>query len=206
MPYKDKEKERERNIRRRKTEKYKSYQRKYQKEWREKNKDKWKKIRNKSEARPERKKYQRNWQNNSPKFKEIKKRFKESGKGKIWEHRRKKSDLGFLISKRVRTRIKDALKKYLRHKSIDNIKSSDEYGINYKEIIKNLVKNLPENFNYRNYHIDHINPLCLFNLKNKDELKKAFAPENHQWLSIEEHKKKTKLDIKKFNEIKNGNK
>ena len=198
MPYKDKEKERERNIRRRKTEKYKSYQREYQKKWRKENKDKWKKIRNKSEARTERKEYLRKWQRESPKFKEIKKRFKESGRMREWEDKRKKEDLGFLISKRVRTRIKDAFKKYIKNKSIDSLKSSDEYGVDYQEIIKELTKNLPENFNYRNYHIDHINPLCLFDLKNKEELKKAFAPENHQWLSIEEHKNKTKLDIQKF--------
>ncbi len=85
MPYKDKEKEVERQSKRRKTKEYKEYQRKYQKKWREKNKDKWKEIRNKSEQRPERKKYQKDWQKNNPKFKEIRKRFQESKKSKEYQ-------------------------------------------------------------------------------------------------------------------------
>ena len=72
----------------------------------------------------------------------------------------------------------------------DKIKKANEYGINYKAIIEHL-KPFPKNRHL--YHIDHIRPLCSFNFINKDgtqnleEIKKAFVPENHQWLLTEEN-------------------
>ena len=73
MPYKDLEKRKE-------------YQRKYQRKWRQENKEKWKEIREKSDSREERKEYQRKWQKESPKAKEIKKRFKEKHPNKTKEY------------------------------------------------------------------------------------------------------------------------
>ncbi len=61
---------------------------------------------------------------------------------------------------------------------------ASKYGINYKLIIEHL-KPFPENLS--KYHIDHIQPLCSFNLEDTKEIKKAFAPENHQWLTIQEN-------------------
>src|SRR3989338_4238843 len=80
MPYKDPNKERERQISRRKTPEYKEYQREYQRDWRLRNPDKVKEIRVKSEKKPERIEYRRNWWRTSPKAKEIKERFKEKQK------------------------------------------------------------------------------------------------------------------------------
>ncbi len=68
--------------------------------------------------------------------------------------------------------------------------SSKKYGINFKEIVLSL-KPFPENI--KEYHIDHIKPLCSFTFTNEngstnlDEIKTAFAPENHQWLTIQEN-------------------
>ena len=61
---------------------------------------------------------------------------------------------------------------------------SKKYGINYKAIIEHL-KPFPENIS--EFHIDHIKPLCSFNLEDPEEIKIAFAPENHQWLTIQEN-------------------
>lgn len=86
------------------------------------------------------------------------------------------------ISNRLRERLRIVLKIYTNN---GKIKLSNKYGINYKSIIEHL-KPFPENMS--EYHIDHIRPLCSFNFINKDgtqnleEIKKAFAPENHQWL------------------------
>ena len=65
--------------------------------------------------------------------------------------------------------------------------SSKKYGINYKAIIEHL-KPFPEDL--LNYHIDHIKPICAFNLNNLEEVRQAFSPENHQWLTAEENRKK----------------
>ena len=62
--------------------------------------------------------------------------------------------------------------------------------MDYRAIIESL-KPFPKNLS--EYHIDHIRPLCSFNFIKKDgstnleEIKKAFAPENHQWLTAEEN-------------------
>ena len=85
MPYKDKEKERLRNKKRRETKEYKEYQRKYQRMWRKKNKERVKEIQRKSNSRPERKLYIRKWWKESPKAKEIKRRFQKSEKAKQYQ-------------------------------------------------------------------------------------------------------------------------
>ena len=77
-----------------------------------------------------------------------------------------------------------ALKKY---STTGKIHSSNKYGINYSKIILYLSP-FPKDIS--KYHIDHKIPLCSFNLENPEEIKKAFAPENHQWLLAEENLKK----------------
>lgn len=86
----------------------------------------------------------------------------------------------------IRIRIRAILNHILKHYTLTGkFQSSRKYGINFEEIIKRL-KPFPADIS--KYHIDHIRPLCNFNFINKDgtqnleEIKKAFAPENHQWL------------------------
>ena len=98
-----------------------------------------------------------------------------------------------MIKKRLRLRIWEAFKHYLK---TNRIRSSRDYEISYSKIIKKLVAELPEDFNKKEYVIDHIKPLCSFDLKNPEEVKKAFAPENHQWLTREENSKKVFFDLK----------
>ena len=45
-------------------------------------------------------------------------------------------------------------------------------------------------------HIDHIKPLCSFDLTNLEEVKKAFAPENHRWLLAKDNLAKSSEDRK----------
>jgi hypothetical protein len=79
---------------------------------------------------------------------------------------------------RLRTRLRIALNDYTK---TGKIMSSNKYGIDYKKIIEHL-KPFPEDLS--KYHIDHIIPLVSFDLTNQEEIKKAFAPENHQWLLV----------------------
>lgn len=86
------------------------------------------------------------------------------------------------VKRKLRARVRLSLKEYTEE---GKIKSSDEYDINYKKIIEHLEP-FPED--QSEYHIDHIKPLCKFNFVNEDgtqnleEIKEAFAPNNHQWL------------------------
>lgn len=63
-----------------------------------------------------------------------------------------------------------------------------------KEIIEQL-KPFPKDLS--KYHVDHIKPLCSFDLTKPEEIKRAFAPENHRWLLIEENLNKSSKDRQK---------
>lgn len=95
----------------------------------------------------------------------------------------------FNITCRLKRLVLYSLKNYTKTGKVMN---SKKYGINYYEIIEYL-KPLPKNLSL--YHIHHIKPLFTFNFVNEDgstnleEIKKAFAPENHKLLTIEEHRK-----------------
>lgn len=89
-----------------------------------------------------------------------------------------------IIRARLRERLRQALKQY---SLLGKCKSSKKYGINYQSIIDHLG---PCPGSKKDYHIDHIKPLCSFDLNDPDQIKIAFAPENHQWLTKEENLRK----------------
>lgn len=97
---------------------------------------------------------------------------------------RRKNDLNFAIASRLRASLKGALKRYSKTRKIT---TSKKYGINYEKIIEHL-KPFPKDI--KNYHVDHIKPLCSFDLNNLKEVKKAFDKNNLQWLTAKENMKK----------------
>ena len=98
--------------------------------------------------------------------------------------KRRKIDLNFNIQCRLRALFAQAIKKY---SVTGKITTSKKYGINYENIIEHL-KPFPKNIML--YEIDHIRPLSSFNLTRRNEIKIAFAPENHQWLTIKQNREK----------------
>jgi hypothetical protein len=108
-----------------------------------------------------------------------------------YEKRKRVEDLQWAIKKRLRLRVWQAFRGIRKD-------SSDEMGINYNLIIEHLKKTTPSDYvvDPSKYAIDHIIPLCSFDLTNREEVKKAFAPENHQWLLFEENSRKVAEDIK----------
>lgn len=95
-----------------------------------------------------------------------------------------------IMTHRLRTRLQTAMRLYSK---TGKIMKSRKYGIDYKKIIEHL-KPFPEDLS--KYHIDHITPLCSFNLNNQEEIKTAFLPENHQWLLIKDNLSKgSKLHV-----------
>ncbi|MEK6883135.1 MAG: HNH endonuclease signature motif containing protein, partial [Nanoarchaeota archaeon] len=105
-------------------------------------------------------------------------------KQRIYEqmNNRKKIDPQFAIKCRLRSALYLALKYYTE---TGKIYKSREYGIDYDAILKKLG-NFPTE-NRKDWHIDHIRPLNSFDLTNPEEIKKAFAPENLQWLPAKEN-------------------
>ncbi len=97
---------------------------------------------------------------------------------------RKKEEVSYSIKCKLRSRLWSVLKKYSK---TGKIMSSKQYGINYNDIIEQL-KPFPKDIS--NYDVDHIIPLSRFELTNPEEVKKAFAPENHAWLTKEANRSK----------------
>ena len=98
---------------------------------------------------------------------------------------RRKIDKKYVITDRLRRSLHHALAKYSKQ---GKIMSSKKYGIDWSEIIESL-KPFPKNL--KNFEIDHIIPLCTFDLTKSKEIKKAFSPSNLQWLTITENRRKS---------------
>ena len=144
------------------------------KSWYERNKEKRKDLKKEQDK----KYYLKNMENLQEKAKKYYQEHKSERNKYICN--RLKTDKNFRIACRLRGSLRKALKTY----SIGKKFPSSKYGINYKEIIKHL-KPFPNNI--KDYHVDHIKPLCSFNLTDPEQVKIAFAPENHQWLLAEEN-------------------
>ena len=127
------------------------------------------------------KKYQSEWRSNNKDKKDlIDKRYRLNNRERVLlnvknRHKvRYLSDVNYRLRYLLRRRLQTAIKK-----QSSNTIGVSKYGLNYKSIIEHL-KPFPEDIH--KYHIDHIIPLCSFDLTDPEQVKKAFAPENHQWL------------------------
>lgn len=108
-----------------------------------------------------------------------------------------KNDANYRLCKILRGKLNHCINYYNETNQIPKQKKS--YGVNWLGICEHLWPFKPRVL----YHIDHIIPLISFNLINLDgtpnyeEISKAFAPENHQWLKIKDNL--TKNDISEEN-------
>jgi len=178
--------------------KRKEYMKKYHKKHYNKNKEivsnkkKNYYINNKEKIDNRHKKWMKN---NKDKWNEYRIDYYNKNKEKIiaygykWEKNMKIKSVEFRIMKSLRYRLKGAF----RNSKLGKKMKSDEYGINYGEIIEHL-KPFPKDRNL--YHIDHIKPLCSFDLTNPEEVKKAMSPDNFRWLLAKDNLAKVSQDRK----------
>jgi len=97
--------------------------------------------------------------------------------------RRKRYDLNYRARKNLRRGLNQAIIYYEKY---GVFLQSRKYPINYEEIIKILLPFPDRKF----YQVNHIKPLCIFDLTKPEQIKSAFAPENHEWLTSEENMKR----------------
>lgn len=95
-------------------------------------------------------------------------------------HARMAEDEAFIVEQRLRARLRAAVSRGM-------INQRDEYGIDWAGIIDRLG---PCPGLLADYHIDHIRPLAAFDLNDPDQVREAFAPINHQWLTGPENCRK----------------
>jgi len=122
--------------------------------------------------------------------KKTRKQDSEKEKERLYE------DYNFRMAKYLRNSVRLAFQLYCKKKII---RKSRKYHLNYEGIIFHLLKTKPKDydFNPRKYEIDHIKPLCSFDFNIEGEMKKAFLPCNHQWLSCKQNFIKARNDRKK---------
>lgn len=101
---------------------------------------------------------------------------------KKWRY---ENDPNYRIKCRLRARLLEVFSLY---SFTGKIRKSSDYGIDYEAIIKYLGSCPGER---SQYHIDHIRPLSLFDFNDREQIKQAFAPENHQWLKAVDNLRKS---------------
>ncbi len=134
------------------------------------------------------------YENNKEKLAEQMKEYRNDPKNKerinLINSQRRKTDPNFCIERCIRNRVNKSLSVYTKTGKTRKIK---EYGINIKAIINHL-KPFPKDRD--KYHVDHIVPLVMFKFINDDgstnyeQIRRAWVPENLQWLTVEENLEK----------------
>lgn len=108
------------------------------------------------------------------------------------QRRLRKEVPSYRIKANILSRMHKKIETYNKYNKIFPPKS--ERGLKINMIVNNLMINLPKDFKDKKYQIDHIEPLCSFDLSKKEDFNKAFAPDNHRWLLAEDNRKKIKED------------
>ena len=149
--------------------KIKDYMKKYSKEYYQENKDNIQ-VKHKE------------WRiKNKELLKEKSKEYRENNKSKRKEHERQRynTDDIFRFKQCLRKRLQQAFKLMSKN---GKTKSCSDYGIDF-EAIYNHVGPRPEG----DWHLDHIIPLCKFNLDIPEHVRLAHLPQNLQWLPADEN-------------------
>lgn len=143
----------------------------------------------------------------SQKYKECRRRWEQSDRGKEWRQSwqesnkkrrhdirqdRFKNDINYRLIASIRGRVAHAIKSQQSTKSRKTIALLGCSIEQARQHIENQFQDgmTWENYGYRTWHIDHIIPLSSFDLTSEEEQRKAFHYTNLQPLSARENMKK----------------
>lgn len=102
------------------------------------------------------------------------------------------SDSKFRVESLIRTRLQSAFKEYSKNGKIN---TCNEYGIDFGAIYK-YVGDRPGSG--KDWHLDHIIPISVFDLDNQEHVRLANIPENLRWFSGRLNESKGKCYIKEI--------
>ena len=94
---------------------------------------------------------------------------------------------GYYAKNRIRIRIRNRVSRAIRQQGAKKTTTVAGYGIDIEAIAAHLG-GCPGNL--ADWHIDHIKPLSLFDMGDPGQVKRAFSPQNHQWLPANENLRK----------------
>lgn len=112
-------------------------------------------------------------------------RKKKSREQNIEEHRAYARE--YYKKNALREKLRIRVNYALRQQKIEKCKTFKKYGLDAEAILKFLG---PCPGDIKDYEIDHIIPLSSFNFADESQVKDAFAPENHQWLTKQQNMEK----------------
>lgn len=177
-------------------EEVKAYSEKYMKKYRKDNREKNYKVERKYYLKHKKKmdKIKKQYYiDNMEKCKKQSKEHYEVNKEELlkknleYYHKRYKTDEGFKMRRLLGTALGYVIRHYIKTGKVAN--PMKKYFIDWRGIIEVLVP-IPQP--RKDYHVDHISPLCRFDLTNWEQIHIAFAPENHRWILAEENMKRSK--------------
>ena len=133
--------------------------------------------------------------------KKSKKRYEENKEEKAeysleYANKRYREDEGFRIRKRLGSALCGVIRHYIKTGRVSH--PMEKYGIDWDGII-NVLTPIPQP--RRDYHVDHIIPLYKFDLTDFEQVRIAFAPENHRWLTIQENLTRDKPNTKRRKDL-----
>jgi hypothetical protein len=123
-------------------------------------------------------------------WEKVYKQRKESGyckrSRKKWYHNKGKFNINWIISERIRSRVRNVLNGKVKSKS-----TLELLGCTIEQVKERLESKFRDGMSWQNYgsywHIDHIRPCASFNLENEEEQKKCFHYYNLQPLTAKEN-------------------
>jgi hypothetical protein len=95
--------------------------------------------------------------------------------------KRRQEDEQYRICERLRARLRGVVRAGVSSRA-------KTYGVDWAAILEHLG---PCPGNPADYHVDHVIPLSSFDLTDPEQVRLAFAPSNHQWLTSTENLKKS---------------
>ena len=104
---------------------------------------------------------------------------------KVYLNNRYRKDVYFLLICKTRSRIRQALQGKTKSSSTKNI-----LGIDMDTYKKWLEFQFTPDMNWTNIEVDHVKPICMFDLSKDEELKEAFSWKNTQPLLKHDHQRK----------------
>jgi hypothetical protein len=133
-------------------------------------------------------KYKTEWRRKN--WEKVYKQRKESGyckrSRKKWYHNRGKFNINWVISERIRSRVRSVLNGKVKSKNTLKL-----LGCSIDDLKNHLESKFYANMSWENYgsywHIDHIRPCASFNLQNEEEQKICFHYSNLQPLTAKEN-------------------
>ena len=102
-------------------------------------------------------------------------RSKINAREKIYLNNRYKTDMNFRLIKNTRIRIYQTLKGMVKSAS-----TKDILGINIDTYRKWIEWQFTPEMNWSNTEVDHVKPICMFDVSKDEELKEAFSWKNTQ--------------------------